>query len=312
MPKYFFLLKRRFREFGKTESESFGITHSAVYEILISGIMCSQVHISNYPAVSCARIFSPKVALKFTATIILCAVLYLFVSSDVQAAGRLEKEMADLDKIYIAALKVTAVDDKVMSRKVMKALETHWFSFAKKHLHDFADDNSTKVDFAQIHQMIEDAAQITRLNGKLSEVHEILDGVRIIFFHLRQRNSIDYYPDYLMKFNESLEPIAAIARNKTPETLSGGNIATIRRQFDEFAQNWNGVIKAHFDAAIFSFTGDMNAKRKEYIAKETEAITRLQQALGNEDRAAIIREAATISANFNNLYNLFGSTEGIN
>jgi hypothetical protein len=243
--------------------------------------------------------------------IILSIALISCISASAFAAGHLEKEMADLDRIYIAALSITASDNRAMSKKVMKALETHWFAFAKKHLPDFAADNSTKVDFAQINQMIDDAAQITRLNGKLSEVHEILNGVRVVFFHLRQRNSINYYLDYLMKVDEALGPIAAIVRSKTQDTLSGSNIATIKLQFDEFSRDWNEVIKARFDAAVFSFTPDMDAKRREYIVAETDSITRLRQALENENKAAIIMEVATVSDSFNSLYALFGSIEGI-
>jgi hypothetical protein len=244
--------------------------------------------------------------------IILWICLISCISGWVQAAGTLEKDIAALDRVYIAALTVTAADDRIMSKKVMKALETHWFAFAKKHLPDFADDNSTKVDFAQINQMIDDAAQITRLNGKLSEVHEILDDVRIIFFHLRQRNSIDYYLDYLMKFDESLAPITAIVRSKTQDTLSGSNIAALKLRINDLSQDWNEVIKAHFDAAVFSFSVETDAKRREYIIKETESLVRLQQALGNENKTAIIQEAAVIQDDFNHLYALFGSTEGIN
>ena len=240
-----------------------------------------------------------------------CTALFSFPSGSALAAGNLEKEMADLDRVYIAALTVTAADNKVMSKKVIKVLETNWFAFAKRHLRDFPDDNSTKVDFTQINQMIDDAAQITRLNGKLTEVHEILAGVRIIFFHLRQRNSIDYYLDHLLKFDESLAPITEVTRNKTPDTLSAGNIASLNREISDLSQVWNEAVKAHFDPAVFSFTAQMNAKRKEYITAETEALTRLQQALENENKAAIIQAAAAVSDNFNKLYASFGSTEGI-
>jgi hypothetical protein len=238
-------------------------------------------------------------------------ILILEMASTVFAAGRLEKDMVAFDKVYVAALSLTGDDNRTITKKIMKSLEQDWQTFKKNHFPDFSDDQSAKIDFAEISQMIDDAARIARLNGKLSEVQEILEGVRINFLHLRQRNSIDYYLDYLTKFHESMEPMVALARGKTPETLTSGNISTMRIEFSECSQDWQETLKAKFDASLFSFTEDMDIKRKGYLNSGTETLDRLRQALESENRAAIIQEAAAVQANFTGLFFLFGSLEGI-
>jgi hypothetical protein len=237
--------------------------------------------------------------------------LILEMASMSMAASKLEKDMVAFDKVYVAALSLSGDDNRTMTKKVMKSLEQQWQTFKKNHFPDFNDDQSAKIDFAEISQMIDDAARIARLNGKLSEVQEILEGVRINFLHLRQRNSIDYYLDYLTKFHESMEPMVAQAQGKTQETLTSGNVSTMKIQFSECSQDWQEALKAKFDNSLFSFTEDMEAKRKGYLSSGTEALDRLRQALESENKIAIIQEAEAVRANFAQLFALFGSLEGV-
>jgi len=243
---------------------------------------------------------------------IFAAVLILGWAQTAAAAGRLVKDMVALDRIYIAALSLTGEENKLVAKKIIKQLETQWLTFKKCHLSDFREDRSAKVDFAEINQMIEDAARVTRLNGRLSEVHEILEGVRIIFLHLRNRNSIDYYLDYLTRFHISMETIMLIVKSKNAETLTGDNILAVKIQSSKAMQAWKEATKADFDRALFLFTLDRETKRKEYMENMTESLGRLRQALESDDRVAIVSAALSAQANFDKLYALFGDGDKIN
>lgn len=243
---------------------------------------------------------------------IFLAVLILSWAQTAVTAGRLVKDMVALDRIYIAALSLTGEENKLVVKKIIKQLETQWFSFKKYHLSDFREDRSAKIDFAEINQMIEDSARITMLNGRLSEVHEILEGVRITFSHLRRRNSIDYYLDYLTEFHISMEGIILLVKSKNAETLTGDNILSMKIQLNAAMQAWNEATRAKFDSGLFLLTPDSETKRQEYIKNTTEDLDRLRQALKNEERAAIIAAALSAQANFDELYALFGNTENIN
>jgi hypothetical protein len=251
-------------------------------------------------------------AMKRCCLLIFIAVLILGVTPTASAASKLVKDMIALDRIYIATLSLTGAEVKTRSKRLIILLVGQWRSFKKSHWHDFPEDRLAKVNFAEINQMIEDAARMARQNGNPAEIHEILGGIGITFLHLRQRNSIDYYLDYFTKFQESMEAMMMITKSKNRETLNGDNICTMKIRFRESMKYWNEAIKAPFNRELFSFSAARETKLKEYISNETQDLGILRQALENEDRAAIIQGADAVWAGFTRLYALFGDPDKIN
>jgi hypothetical protein len=82
-------------------------------------------------------------------------------------------------------------------------------------------------------------------------------------------------------------------------------------QLNEATQNWNKVVSAHFDRALFLFSDDTERRRNEYMERMTKSLGKLKQALDIQDRTMIIEEAAGAQANFIKLYYLFGESEVI-
>jgi hypothetical protein len=157
--------------------------------------------------------------------------------------------------------------------------------------------------------MISDAERTMRSNGKLADVHDILEGVRNTFLNIRKRNSIDYYIDYTTKFHNPMETIVLTAKGKTAETLTKTMLLTIKNNFKVAEQDWENIQRASFDPALFSFDAKKDAQRQNYIKAETEAMSKLKNALESGDKGTISKAAMGIESNFVNLFLLFGDFE---
>lgn len=236
-------------------------------------------------------------------------VLFCVLAWSAMAADKITQDMADFDSFYAAALFFTSNENRTSSKKAMKQLDAQWAAFKKILSRNFPHDRPSRSDLAIINQMIEDAVRNTRLNARPSEVYEILKGVRISFFHLRKRNSIDYYLDYLTKFYLSMEPIFITAIYKKPETFTNETIQVMTTRLSEAAKDWHQATMAHFDQRLFSFSAAREESRKELVNKVTESISRLKTALDAQDRLVILQEIASVESNFNKLYFLFGDTQ---
>ncbi len=241
----------------------------------------------------------------------LVAISFLITATPLPAASLLEKDMADFDKVYIPALALTNQTNKVAAQKAIALTIAQWESFKKKHAGDFRAHKDDKADLATIGQIIVDAENILKLNGKLEDTHEILEGVRNTFLTIRKRNSIDYYIDYTTKFHEVMEIIVLTAKGKTAETLTDIMLLKIRDNFQVAQQNWKNLQSASFDPELFSFSVEKDAQRKDYIKAQTEAMSKLQKALDDEDKGAIIKAAMGIKPNFVSLFLMFGDFEKV-
>ena len=229
-----------------------------------------------------------------------------------EATGGIVEDMAAFDRVYVAVLFSTGDENRVTSKKMIKGLEAQWMLFKKDHFNDFRHNRSAKNDFAEINQIIEDAARLSRLNGPAGDVHEILEGVRITFFHFRRRNALEYYPDYLTKFHIAMQGMVFLVKNKTPESLTDSNIMALKNQLTGAAEAWNEAAAAKCDRRLFLMNKDSEAKRRECIKNTTESLARLKQALESTDKEAIVAATLSTQAESEKLYALFGDIESVN
>lgn len=237
--------------------------------------------------------------------------LFLSASMSVLAAGQLEEEMVAFDKVYIPALALTSQNNRAAAEKAMKLTVDQWVEFKGKSAAVLSRNKANNADLAIIDQLITDAERSMRVNGKTDEAHEILEGVLNTLLKIRERNSIDYYIDYTTKFHEPMEAIVLTAKGKTPETLTDTMLLKIRDSFMIAQQDWLNLQNASFDPALFSFDAKKDARRQAYIKAETEAMSRLKNALESGDKGSIITAAMGIKSNFVNLFLLFGDFENI-
>lgn len=237
---------------------------------------------------------------------VLGIVLLLSTAMPLLAAGRLEKDMAAFDKVYIPALVATSQGNRAAAKKAMELTVAEWLVFKKNHSDDFKKSKADRADLVIINQTISDTRRIVRQNGRLDEAYEILKGVRDIFLNIRKRNSIDYYIDYTTRFHKPMDAIVLTARGKTAETLTEAMLLKIKDNFKVAWQDWENLQKASFDPELFSFDTKKDAQRQACIKAETEALNKLQKALDEGDKGTIIKAAIGIKSNFVSLLLLFG------
>ncbi|MEN6374339.1 MAG: hypothetical protein ABFD75_06070 [Smithella sp.] len=243
--------------------------------------------------------------------LILGIVLIISTAAPLAAAGLLEKDMAAFDKAYITALIATSQGKRATSKKAMERTMAEWAAFKKSHADDLQKSKADRADFVIINQMLSDSKRIVRANGSLDEARIILEGVRDVFLKIRQRNSIDYYIDYMTRFHKPMDAIVLTAKGKNSETLTDFMLSRIKYNFKLARQNWENLQKAKFDAELYSFDVKKEAQRLAFIKAETEALNNLRKALDDGDKVEIIRTAADIKPNFISLLMLFSDLEKI-
>jgi hypothetical protein len=237
---------------------------------------------------------------------ILGVVLLLTTAMPLQAASLLEKDMVAFDKAYIPALTLTGQGKKAAAKKAMKLTAAEWLLFKKKHATDFKKNKADMVDLTIISQKIADAERTVRANGNLNYAHDILEEVRNNFLKIRQRNSIDYYIDYMTKFSVPMEKIVLTAGGRTPESLTDTMLLKIKDNFKAAKRDWENLQNASFDPALYSFDAKKDAQRQSCIKAETEAMNMLDKALEGGDKGEIIKAALGIKSNFISLFLMFG------
>jgi hypothetical protein len=224
----------------------------------------------------------------------------------VGARADMVTDSAALDKAYIPALALTSQGNAAQSKAAILRLKHAWQIYAQAHRQDFPGDDRWTAAFSEIENWIDVADGIVAHGGVLIEAHDALEHVRVILMQQRQNHGIDYFLDYQTAFHEPMEAIALTARGKTPETLTPQDLAKIRDTLPELDARWNALRSARFEPKNFGLDEAQAAKAMQLLARESEAIVLLKQALAGTDRAAVIQRALAIKPPFAQLYLLVG------
>lgn len=70
---------------------------------------------------------------------------------------------------------------------------------------------------------------------------------------------------------------------------------------------WKSIVNARFDAGLFEFSPAKTAMLRKSIQKENRTISRLERALGTNNRKEIIKASLALKANFARVFKLFGN-----
>jgi hypothetical protein len=221
----------------------------------------------------------------------------------------LRADMAALDRAYIAALALTSQEKLIPARRAMAVLVPTWQAFQAKYAQVNPSDPQWSVDFDDVDGRIHRADAIVTAGTALLDAHEELEGVRITLMGLRERSGIDYYVDDLTRFHEPMETIVLAAKDKTPESFTPADLATIQAHLPEAQARWQRVVAHEFDAALFGFPESKQTALRAGIAAETEALAQLEQALAAGDTTAIVKRSVAIKPSFAALFMLFGDFE---
>jgi hypothetical protein len=218
----------------------------------------------------------------------------------------LMKDFVLFDRVFIPPLALTNQGKVTPSKKAMEALKTQWAQFKKNHYSARSEDPMWKQDLDKMESKILEAEQIVLSEKNLMEAHEILETIRFALKAARSRNGIDYYIDYLSEFHEHLEAIIHVANERDAGSLSDKDIKFIAGECEEGLRIWSQVQNRAFDKGLFGFSDKQEARRKELLQREAQALSNLQRALEGDDRMLIIKSAKEIRPHYSQLYMLFG------
>ena len=236
-----------------------------------------------------------------TMLLVLCAGLLTgFNASD------LRQDMVKLDKTYIAALAVTSQGKVAESRKAMELLAASWKGFKERHYSANPADNQWRKDFDETDRMIAEAVKIVVSDRNVTEAHDALEEVRMVMMRLRSRNKIEYFADELTAFHEPMEAIVLAAKDKTPQTFTDADLATIRKKLPEAEKRWQRVMTTGLDGVTYQLDAGQVDKARKLMQVEQQALAELKSALESGEKSRIIKAAVGIKPNFAALFMTFG------
>lgn len=237
------------------------------------------------------------------AGIFLVAVLF---SSHALGSEGLMKDFVLLDKAFIPPLLLTNREKADPSKKAMEVLKAQWAEFKRNHYKARPKDPGWKQDLDRVEAKIMEADQIVLSEENLMAAHEILETIRYALKAARSRNGIDYYIDYLSEFHEHMEAILHTANERDESSFSEKDLQFVTGECAEATRIWTQVQSVPFDRELFGFSDAQEARRKELLEKEAQALQRLQLALEGNDKMLIITSAKEIRPPYAQLYLLFG------
>ena len=219
------------------------------------------------------------------------------------------KDTAVFDKAYIPALFLTSQGKVEESQIAMKFLKEEWAAFKKKYYSAQPNDAQWKKDMDKVEELMM-AADTTVAGGKeLRSAHEDMEAAGAILKDARQRNKIEYFPDYLAEFHGIMEEIFEDAANWKPETLSDKDMQTIQKVLPDGLEAWEAAKKANFNPEPYGFNSEKVQKMRNLHKAEEDALLALQEALKKGDKAEIIKHALSLKPKYAAIYLWFGDFE---
>jgi hypothetical protein len=158
---------------------------------------------------------------------------------------------------------------------------------------------------AELDRRIAQADALVR-KGAWSDAHEALEQVRPAMGDARRTAGFDYFVDRLVEYHESMEAIAATAPAIREGRLDAAGRATLERHYAEARARWAAIERAAFDPGRHGLDAERLARYRRAVADETEALSRLSDALRGGDDAALAAAAAAIKPPFARAYTAFG------
>jgi hypothetical protein len=219
------------------------------------------------------------------------------------------KDTAVFDKAYIPALFLTSQGKVEESKLSMKFLKEGWTVFKEKYYSAQPNDAQWKKDMDKVEELIIAADETVAGGKELGSAHEDIEGAGAILKDARQRNKIEYFPDYLAEFHGVMEEVFEDAVNWKPETLSDKDIQNIQKIVSDGLETWDAAKKANFSPELYGFSAEKVQKMTNLHKAEEDALLALQEALKKGDKAEIIKYALSLKPKYASVYLLFGDFE---
>ncbi len=240
--------------------------------------------------------------------ILLPILLFLFLAKLSPAAvSPIKEDFAKFDKHFIATLFYTAQEKTNKAKSEINLLLEFWKDFKTNYYSYAKNDKQWKKDFDKAENILKEAKGIINGGKNLKEAHEKLEKIREIFYNLRKRNNIDYYPDGLIKFHSEMEKIVHPLANKKPSEINDELIAKLKAAVKKAKADWAEFSEKKFDAETFSFPPQKTKKLMKAIEKEGKILKKFEMSLNGNNNGEIIKRGLKIKKGFRRVFLLFSN-----
>lgn len=226
-------------------------------------------------------------------------VLAMPLASGVQAADL--DHMVVFDGVYIPALALTTAAQQdaavvARARAAMQRLEVRWPALRVQLQQDLGG-TSAKRTLDAVDRHLAAARKAVAANA-FSAAHEALEQVRLDLMQARSQRRIDYFVDRLTAYHEPMEVLALAGSKLTPQELTAAKRVELELAFAEARVLWAGIEKNPPDPRVYALSPARAAQLRKGVADETEALSRLSDALRGDDPPALLKAAAALKPAF--------------
>lgn len=252
---------------------------------------------------------SPRLLSRVLAPLALAAVL----AAPVQA-GLLETSSA-LDRVYIPALALSTAaqtDTAARSRApaALQKLQANWPALRAELLQGLSIGAagraaSARRTLARADAHIAAAVKAMAVSD-FKAAHEALEAVRVDLMVARSTRGVDYFVDRLTAFHEPMEVLALAGKDWSPQALTPPRREELARAFAHARALWQAIELNPPDPAAYGLDSARAAQLRQATAEESQALSRLSDALRGSDAAALLKAAAAIKPPFARVFTAFG------
>jgi hypothetical protein len=229
--------------------------------------------------------------------------------TEAQAAALLALT-AEFDRVYIPALALTNQQRQQPSIAALARLREQAPEITRKVMAVFGLQPSDSARWPTVKTAIEAADKLAR-EGRLADAHETLEPIRDLLAEDRKRLGLEYPVDKLNEFHAVMEMIVKPAVKATPEGVDQKFLGRLRESAVEASALWARVEQTSFRVPYLQLTAQEQQVLEKSIAAERAALSRLNRALRDGDRAAILQAARAIKPPFAKTYMTIGDFRGL-
>ena len=232
--------------------------------------------------------------------------LFLLVAGN--AAGVLPallQDSAALDRAYIPALMLSNAKNPAKALAAHESYLAAWEAFAARQRSARPTDAAWAKTFANIDKANAEArAALTA--GRLADAHMIQEEVRHELWRQRQALGLDYQPDRLTAYHETMEDLIASVPGKEPAAIGTPQISAMKAILAKARTQWLAVKSARWEPADYGLEGARLDAYLAAVAAEDRALDELAAALDAGDGVRIAKAAPAIKPPFAKAYGAFG------
>lgn len=222
------------------------------------------------------------------------------------AASPLVVDMAKLDAAYIPALAISNQGKVDATKAAVKKLQAQWILFVKSESAAFPDDRAWTKGLSSIQKIIDEAAKAAEL-GNLPQVHETLEGVRTIFFALRNQRNIPYLLDGFTQYHTVMEEITSILAKKKAEDFSDADVLFAISWAPVLTMSWEAAASAKLDFEVYQFDAKKTAQIRSAMDAVTKGIDGLNRSIHDGTPASVYAALNGLKPAFTKAFLLFGT-----